>query len=94
MLGSISKVYPPPIENIMHCVGRSVNGNGFCQCLFVELICCPHILETDAHTLTLHCVRGGNICTAKKFLYNPACYFLPEYAKINMENSRPTYSGS
>ena len=66
MLGSISKVYPPPIENIMHCVGRSVNGNGFCQCLFVELICCPHILETDAHTLTLHCVPGEKYMHSKE----------------------------
>ena len=34
-----------------------VNGNRFCQCLFVSLICCPHLLETNAYTLGLYCTK-------------------------------------
>ena len=70
----------------IYCAVRSVNGNGFCQCLFVGLICCPNILETNAHTLTLHCV-GREIYASKESLYNPPCHFLQQ--KLDRGNFEP-----
>ena len=68
----------------IYCAVRSVNGNGFCQCLFAGLICCPHILETNAHALTLHCV-GGEIYARQRNSIQSSLLLLA-HKKLDMGN--------
>ena len=72
-----------PAQKI-YCAVRSVNGNGFCQCLFAGLICCPHILETNAHALTLHCV-GGEIYARQRNSIQSSLLLLA-HKKLDMGN--------